>query len=1059
MTTVSSSNVWAGGWNNPTSGDNQRTLIEQYRPQTPLIFIPGIFGSKLAVTGSTAIDPIARQTLNLLTGNCESGSDHWTYNQGDLVWINESTSILNKADILVKYSNSCSNYLDALQFNSSGNPIYSQVTKNEAIADDPYNNITIPYLESRGYILGSNLFLHPYDWRNDIDADMTSLDTLVSNILSAQGVSQVDLLTHSMGGLVARDYISNSTRAAKVHTLVELGDPHVGAPKLIAQLLYPACPIRAFSDLICVPNGQEANKLVQNFPGGFELMPSRKYYDLYPDLFPYVDTLSYDGMHGQLSFNNFRTLLASSGQKFNKNMTLFDLADNFHGSSSAGLDHSYSISNGVNIYMIVGSGQPTWGQIFDQFSLLGEIKPYAYTINGDDTVPVLSASLGLTSNVYYTNQKHEKLVTGVGIQKAVNLLASDSTSITGVQTTPFQFSGTIVSVHSPTLLDTYDDQGNHTGSSSAGFIEENIPGSIYDELGTGKYIYLPSGGTYHFSTRPLAVGSFDLDITTYDDSVATKNQIYQNVQQGANTTSSMTLSTTSATLSVDVNGDGSNIQSVSPTYTLTGSDTADIAAPFTSISLSPSPDSSGNYSDPVTATLTASATAGFSISHTYYTVDGGSQQTYSSPFNVTGNGSHTILYWSVDNVGLVEAQNSKTFTIVQSNQAPVVSLPSSVTVNQGVVYTASRSFTDSDSSSWSATVNYGDGGGTQSLTLSGNNFSLSHTYSSTGTYTLTVAVTDNQGAVGTASSTVTVSATTTVSFDDHADGSLTGSYSGISWGSSGWDIDSTIPTDSTKSVTFDGALSTGQSFSFSSPSILLSAVLYSNDSVTAMITLSCSGNNPVSKTVATNTHTTFVTNWTTACSTVSVTSSNGWNTNLDNLVYSSFQNPGVTPYPTPTPPPGVTLGYTSQGTILDTGDSGFMNGSKFTTGSTSGTTSSMSVFVGNVDSGTHNQYQMAIYTNSSGHPGTRVANTSSGTLNPLSWNTLSISATLSANTIYWLMYNTNSSTTPVYLNNMYYDTGASNTGAYAARTFGTWPTTFPTATLGNWKFSIYVSYQ
>ena len=191
---------------------------------------------------------------------------------------------------------------------------------------------------------------------------------------------------------------------------------------------------------------------------------------------------------------------------------------------------------------------------------------------------------------------------------------------------------------------------------------------------------------------------------------------------------------------------------------------------------------------------------------------------------------------------------------------------------------------------------------------------------------------------------------------------------------------------------------------------------------------------------------------------MTVTSSNGWNTNLDNLVYSSIQNPGVTPNPTPTPPPGTTGGYTTQGALLDTGDANYMNGIKFTTNGTGGAATSMSVFVGNVDSGTHNKYQMAIYTDNSGNPGTLVAKTATGTLTPLSWNTLPISATLSANTTYWLMYNTNATSSTNYLNNMYFDTGASGVAAYASRNYGTWPTTFPTATLNNTLFSIYVSY-
>ncbi len=69
------------------------------------------------------------------------------------------------------------------------------------------------------------------------------------------------------------------------------------------------------------------------------------------------------------------------------------------------------------------------------------------------------------------------------------------------------------------------------------------------------------------------------------------------------------------------------------------------------------------YSDPTTVTLSSTATSGYTVANTYYAIDGSSQQTYSSPFTITGNGSHTITYWSIDNSGVQEQHNSKTFTI------------------------------------------------------------------------------------------------------------------------------------------------------------------------------------------------------------------------------------------------------------------------------------------------------------------------------------------------------------------------------------------------------------
>lgn len=178
--------------------------------------------------------------------------------------------------------------------------------------------------------------------------------------------------------------------------------------------------------------------------------------------------------------------------------------------------------------------------------------------------------------------------------------------------------------------------------------------------------------------------------------------------------------------------------------------------PTTTATLSPTPYAQdGTYPDPVTVTLNASPTSGLTIATTYYTVDGGAQQTYAAPFTVLGPGSHIITYWSVDNAGVTEVTNTTSFT-VHTNLAPAINALTNASVNEGANFSQNGSFGDYDSTTWSAIVDYGDGSGVQQLALSGTNFSLAHTYADNGVYTVTVTITDGQGANSTATTTVTV---------------------------------------------------------------------------------------------------------------------------------------------------------------------------------------------------------------------------------------------------------------------------------------------------------------
>ena len=137
-----------------------------------------------------------------------------------------------------------------------------------------------------------------------------------------------------------------------------------------------------------------------------------------------------------------------------------------------------------------------------------------------------------------------------------------------------------------------------------------------------------------------------------------------------------------------------------------------------------------------------------------------SDKTFSLSHKYVNNGVYTVTVTVKDNKGAVGTDTVLvTVTAAGVNVAPVVNAGSDATITKGSTFSQSGSFTDPDSSYWTATVNYGDGSDSQRLALkSDKTFSLSHKYVNNGVYTVTVTVKDNKGAVGTDTVLVTVTA-------------------------------------------------------------------------------------------------------------------------------------------------------------------------------------------------------------------------------------------------------------------------------------------------------------
>jgi triacylglycerol esterase/lipase EstA (alpha/beta hydrolase family) len=81
-------------------------------------------------------------------------------------------------------------------------------------------------LGSAGYSV--DMLVYPDYGFGDIHANAQRLKTLVDSVRARTGAAKVDLVAHSMGGLVSRDYVKTLGGSSSVDSVIMMGTPNYG---------------------------------------------------------------------------------------------------------------------------------------------------------------------------------------------------------------------------------------------------------------------------------------------------------------------------------------------------------------------------------------------------------------------------------------------------------------------------------------------------------------------------------------------------------------------------------------------------------------------------------------------------------------------------------------------------------------------------------------------------------------------------------------------------------------------------------------------------------------
>ncbi len=553
---------------------------------------------------------------------------------------------------------------------------------------------TIATLQAAGYRERVDLFTFPFDWRKNLTLESNRLISFIDQVRQQTGAARVDILAHSMGGLVTRVALANPNSVGKIRKVLTAGTPVLGATKALGVLQYrQPCfidiPGILFWKPDCLIDPATLQEVGTNFTGLYQLLPSRNF-DLAvrPPLNIDRDTNGDGRVEGLQNYTKWSAIVRAS-----RNSGLVTQSDTFHQTYN-----SFTLADPTVQYTrLVGDSLDTltqireycgWSLIFWRCSVTYEMVKGP----GDGTVPRGSADLynptngfdlrGNIPNVYVYSIDHNDLVKNSSVMSYITSYFSSATTSSRaaldaaaaidpnvasmMSTDPQALSGVEIETVGPVQGAVADAAGNRTGEVLNETIQqilaqEAIPQSSYQTFAGTQTFFVNAAGSYTANLTVTAAEPVRLRVRSYANDQINGQAIF-NVAAPANATLQLAFATDqsldSLRVRIDNEADGTVDAELTPFSVVLGPAAADRAAPTTTLALEPL---NGRQ---VRVTLTANDQRdGSGIAATYYRSVGASGEPtrYSGPF-VLQQGQQ-IEFASVDKAGNTEVIRSATLRI------------------------------------------------------------------------------------------------------------------------------------------------------------------------------------------------------------------------------------------------------------------------------------------------------------------------------------------------------------------------------------------------------------
>jgi hypothetical protein len=335
----------------------------------PIIVVPGAMGSRLF-------------------------KDNTGFGKGDQIW--DPTPLGVGEEILLDVTVPLSVFFRTIFSDYMQGPLYLRPYENQQTALDREYGAQNTFREIVDRLCAEfperEVYLFSYDWR-DSSADNSEK---LAEFIDWLNTEKVDLVCHSMGGLVASAYYADNIDTHKINRVVTCGTPYEGAPTIINvmvnwDVLRSDETIKMWlkssaGDLLLGLLGLTKSVKV-SYASSAELTPSKNYVSVIPmrQIVVYGEPMAPVDVR-QITYSEYLNCLAEIYAK-NKVESALAFQDSLHGAGGYNALLGYE-----NAYFSVGVNQKTPGAVvFDTGG--GDVTDIVYEKTGDGTVPYLSGAV------------------------------------------------------------------------------------------------------------------------------------------------------------------------------------------------------------------------------------------------------------------------------------------------------------------------------------------------------------------------------------------------------------------------------------------------------------------------------------------------------------------------------------------------------------------------------------------------------------------------------------------------------------------------------------------